>query len=94
LPLPSEGYYFYPNGVATILSLAMIADTKRVFMDSAIDNMSKDTLVVLMTLDKSDQSIPYISDKPATVAVMRYTNLVLNSLCLLTKSLKFQPPTT
>jgi hypothetical protein len=38
LPLPSEGYYYYPNGVANILSLAMIADTKRVFMDSAIDN--------------------------------------------------------
>jgi hypothetical protein len=38
LPLPSEGYYFYPKGVANILSLAMIAETKRVFMDSAIDN--------------------------------------------------------
>jgi hypothetical protein len=38
LPLPSEGYYFYPRGVANILSLAMIAATKRVVMDSAIDN--------------------------------------------------------
>ena len=38
LPLPSEGYYFYPNGVANILSLAMIAETKRVVMDTAIDN--------------------------------------------------------
>jgi hypothetical protein len=38
LPLPYDGYYYYPNGVANILSLAMIADTKRVFMDSAIDN--------------------------------------------------------
>jgi hypothetical protein len=38
LPLPSEGYYFYPKGVANILSLAMIAETKRVVMDTAIDN--------------------------------------------------------
>jgi hypothetical protein len=38
LPLPSDGYYFYPNGVANILSLAMIAETKRVVMDTAIDN--------------------------------------------------------
>jgi hypothetical protein len=38
LPLPSEGYYYYPKGVANILSLAMVADTKRVVMDSAIDN--------------------------------------------------------
>jgi hypothetical protein len=37
LPLPSEGYYFYPKGVANILSLALIAETKRVVMDSAID---------------------------------------------------------
>jgi hypothetical protein len=28
LPLPSDGYYVYPKGVANILSLAMIADTK------------------------------------------------------------------
>jgi hypothetical protein len=38
LPLPSNGYYFYPKGVANILSLALIAKTKRVFMDSAIGN--------------------------------------------------------
>jgi hypothetical protein len=38
LPLPSEGYYYYPKGVANILSLATIAETKRVVMDSAIDN--------------------------------------------------------
>jgi hypothetical protein len=38
LPLPSNGYYFYPKGVANILSLAMIAETKRVVMDTAIDN--------------------------------------------------------
>jgi hypothetical protein len=38
LPLPSDGYYFYPKGVADILSLALIAETKRVVMDSAIDN--------------------------------------------------------
>jgi hypothetical protein len=38
LPLPSDGYYFYPKGVANILSLAMIADTKRVVMDTAIDD--------------------------------------------------------
>jgi hypothetical protein len=36
LPLPSEGYYYYPKGVANLLSLAMIADTKRVVMDTAI----------------------------------------------------------
>jgi hypothetical protein len=28
LPLPSEGYYFYPKGVVNILSLAMKADSK------------------------------------------------------------------
>jgi hypothetical protein len=38
LPLPSEGYYYYPKGVANILSLAMVSETKRVVMDSAIDN--------------------------------------------------------
>jgi hypothetical protein len=38
LPLPSDGYYFYPKGVANILSLALIAETKRVVMDSAIDD--------------------------------------------------------
>jgi hypothetical protein len=38
LPLPAEGYYYYPKGVANILSLAMVAETKRVVMDSAIDN--------------------------------------------------------
>jgi hypothetical protein len=38
LPLPSDGYYFYPKGVANILSLALLAETKRVVMDSAIDN--------------------------------------------------------
>jgi hypothetical protein len=38
LPLPSEGYYFYPKGVTNILSLAMISDTKRVVMDTAIDD--------------------------------------------------------
>jgi hypothetical protein len=27
LPLPSEGYYYYPKGVANILSLTMIAKT-------------------------------------------------------------------
>jgi hypothetical protein len=35
----SEGYYYYPKGVANILSLAMVAATKRVVMDSAIDNV-------------------------------------------------------
>jgi hypothetical protein len=38
LPLLSKGYYYYPKGVANILSLAMIAETKRVVMDTAIDN--------------------------------------------------------
>jgi hypothetical protein len=38
LPLPSNGYYYYPKGVANLLSLAMIADTKRVIMDTAIDD--------------------------------------------------------
>jgi hypothetical protein len=38
LPLHSKGYYFYPRGVANTLSLAMIAKTKRVVMDTAIDD--------------------------------------------------------
>jgi hypothetical protein len=38
LPLPSEGYYYYAKGVANILSLAMIAESNRVVMDTAIDN--------------------------------------------------------
>jgi hypothetical protein len=29
LPLPSEGYYYYPKGVANILSLALLAKTKK-----------------------------------------------------------------
>jgi hypothetical protein len=37
LPLPSDGYYYYPKGVANILSLAMIAEEKRVVMDTAIN---------------------------------------------------------
>jgi hypothetical protein len=37
-PLPSDGYYYYLKGVANILSLAMIAEEKRVVMDTAIDN--------------------------------------------------------
>jgi hypothetical protein len=38
LPLPSEGYYYYPKGVANILSLALLAKTKRAVMDTAIKN--------------------------------------------------------
>jgi hypothetical protein len=38
LPLPSDEYYYYLKGVANILSLAMIAEEKRVVMDTAIDN--------------------------------------------------------
>jgi hypothetical protein len=38
LPLPSEGCYYYPKGVANILSLALLAKTKRVVMDTAIEN--------------------------------------------------------
>jgi hypothetical protein len=38
LPLPSEGYYYYPKGEANILSLALLAKTKRVVMDTAIKN--------------------------------------------------------
>jgi hypothetical protein len=38
LPLPSEEYYFYPKGVANLLSLTMIVRTKRVGMDTAIDD--------------------------------------------------------
>jgi hypothetical protein len=38
LPLPSDGYFYYLKGVANILSLAMIAEEKRVVMDTAIDN--------------------------------------------------------
>jgi hypothetical protein len=36
LPLPSKGYYYYPKGVANILSLALLAKTKQVVMDTAI----------------------------------------------------------
>jgi hypothetical protein len=32
LPLTYDGYYYYPNGVANILSLAIIAKTKRVLL--------------------------------------------------------------
>jgi hypothetical protein len=39
LPLPPDGYYFYPKGVANILSLALLAKTKRVLMDTAIENV-------------------------------------------------------
>jgi hypothetical protein len=38
LPLPSKGYYYYPIEVANLLSLAMIAVTKQVVMDTAIDD--------------------------------------------------------
>jgi hypothetical protein len=38
LPLPPEGYYYYPKGVTNILSLALLAKTKRVTMDTAIEN--------------------------------------------------------
>jgi hypothetical protein len=37
LPFPYEGYYYYPKGVANILSLAMIAET--VVMDIALLTM-------------------------------------------------------
>jgi hypothetical protein len=37
LPVPSKGYYYYPKGVANLLSLAMIADNNRVVMDTSID---------------------------------------------------------
>jgi hypothetical protein len=40
LSLPSDGYYCYPKGVTNILSLAMIAEEKRVVMGTAIDNAS------------------------------------------------------
>jgi hypothetical protein len=33
-----SGYYYYPKGVANILSLALLAKTKRVVMDTAIEN--------------------------------------------------------
>jgi hypothetical protein len=46
LPLPSEGYYYYPKGVANILSLAMIAETKRVVMDSAIMGWYRPAIMV------------------------------------------------
>jgi hypothetical protein len=38
LPLPSDGYYLYPKGVANILPLVLLAQTKRVVMDTAIEN--------------------------------------------------------
>ena len=38
LPLPSEWYYYYPNRVANILSLALLVKIKRVVLDTAIEN--------------------------------------------------------
>jgi hypothetical protein len=38
LPLPPGGYYFYPKGVANIISLALLAKAKQVVMDTAIEN--------------------------------------------------------
>jgi hypothetical protein len=38
LPLPSEGYYYYPKGVANTLSLALLAKTKSVVMDTVTEN--------------------------------------------------------
>ena len=38
LPLPKDDYYYSPNSMANILSLAMISKTNRVYMDTAIDN--------------------------------------------------------
>jgi hypothetical protein len=38
LPLPLGGYYYYPKGVVDTLSLALLAKTKRVVMDTAIEN--------------------------------------------------------
>jgi hypothetical protein len=59
LPLPSEGYYYYPKGVANILSLALLAKTKRVVMDTAIKTLS-------MTLTKMD---PISSNEPRVMAI-------------------------
>ena len=38
LPLPKDDYYYLPNSMANILSLAMISKTNHVYMDTAIDN--------------------------------------------------------
>merc|ERR1711949_10905 len=38
LPLPKDDYYYSPNSMANILSLAMISKTNLVYMDTAIDN--------------------------------------------------------
>ena len=39
LPLSTnDDYYYYPNGVTNILSLALLAKNKRVFMDTAVEN--------------------------------------------------------
>ena len=39
LPLSTtDDYYYYPNGVTNILSLALLAKNKRVYMDTAVEN--------------------------------------------------------
>ena len=38
LPLPKDDYYYSPDSMANILSLALISKTNRVYMDTAIDN--------------------------------------------------------
>ena len=38
LPLPKEGYIVFPNGVANLISLAVLAKEYRVLYDSSIDD--------------------------------------------------------
>ena len=38
LPLPKDDYYYDPDAIANLLSLALISKTNRVYMDTAIDS--------------------------------------------------------
>ena len=38
LPLPTDGYHYRADGIANLLSLAIVSETKRVVMDTKVDN--------------------------------------------------------
>lgn len=38
LPLPDSDYYYSPDGMVNILSLAILSKTHRIYMDTAVDN--------------------------------------------------------
>jgi hypothetical protein len=76
LPLPSDGYYYYPKGVANILSLAMIAEEKRVVMDTAIDNafyvFSKDGTYIRFSRTSNGMYCIYINTDEDDHVVMAH----------------------